>query len=275
MRFNTLTATSLAEGIRLATDEPTDLAIVATHLPDGSGIDNLLRIHEHRSNLPVVMLADPGEQRLGPVAIREGAQDVWIMGEIDAADLVRRTIYAFERHALWSRIKSQTLQDELTGLYNQRGFFTLAAEYQAIARRNRKRMMVLFIDLDGLKAINDAYGHAEGSRAIVAAGSVLEKTFRENALISRWGGDEFVVLLTDADELTEEVVADKLYGELTKFNTRMRRGYDLSMSIGFAHFDPEDPKQIDELLRRADVAMYETKRARKTLREDYENGSRF
>ncbi|RMF17939.1 MAG: GGDEF domain-containing response regulator [Candidatus Dadabacteria bacterium] len=259
---------TLADATSALAEQRFDVVLAELDLPDSEGMDTFQSLRNLSPAMPLVLLCRNNSEQLALTAVRSGAQDYLAKDEADARALIRALRFAVERQQLQERLKNLTLEDELTGLYNQRGFYALAHEYAALAQRSGRGMLLLFIDLDGLKKINDSFGHAEGSRAIVAAGVVLEKTFRDTDLVARWGGDEFAVLLMETSEMTPELVMDRLESVLMRYNTQLRRGYDLAMSVGFARFDPNDPRPIEHLLREADEHMYEVKRARKAARTD-------
>jgi diguanylate cyclase (GGDEF)-like protein len=154
-----------------------------------------------------------------------------------------------------------SLTDELTALYNRRRFFLLTEQCLKMALRTKKRQLLLFIDMDDLKWINDHYGHNEGDHALIGLANILKKTFRESDIIARIGGDEFVVLSETADE-NGEILMTRLYENIRDYNARASQRYKLSISIGTARFDPEHPVSIDELLSKADALMYDQKRRR-------------
>lgn len=153
--------------------------------------------------------------------------------------------------------------DELTGLYNRRGFFTLAEQQLKIARRQEKEILMLYVDLDDLKMINDKFGHHEGDRALTYTGNILKETFRESDIIARISGDEFLVLFTEDIKISSEELADRLQVNLRAHNEKETRRYKLSLSLGIAYYNPEHPCSIGELLRQADASMYEQKRYKK------------
>ncbi|HZJ52601.1 MAG TPA: diguanylate cyclase [Myxococcaceae bacterium] len=153
--------------------------------------------------------------------------------------------------------------DELTGLYNRRGFLRFArAQYDAAALA-RRPMLLIFVDLDHLKEINDRLGHATGDRALVDTGTVLKSTFRERDIVARLGGDEFVVLVTDSSAVREADLLARLSGRLEALNARSGREFRLAFSLGVAAFDPAAPEPLEELLSEADSRMYLDKRRRK------------
>jgi diguanylate cyclase (GGDEF)-like protein len=156
-------------------------------------------------------------------------------------------------------VRILAVTDPLTGLYNRRGFMTLADQQIKAATRTNKRMSLLFIDIDGLKPINDTWGHEEGDRALVSAANVLKQTFRESDILARIGGDEFAVLAVDAAEIPE-IVVKRLAAQIALHNALPERRYEISMSIGTAVYDPQVPCSLDDLISRADTLMYEQKK---------------
>jgi diguanylate cyclase (GGDEF)-like protein len=133
-----------------------------------------------------------------------------------------------------------------------------------LADRSGRPMAVFFIDLNGMKAINDALGHDEGDRALLDAAQLLSKTFRDSDVVARLGGDEFVVLATDCPSAMISVVRDRLQDAVDAFNIEGSRRYEISMSIGVATYDPpgRTPCGIEELMAEADARMYDEKARR-------------
>ena len=126
-------------------------------------------------------------------------------------------------------------------------------------------MLLIFVDLDGLKYINDQLGHAAGDRALVDTSTVLKSTFRERDIVARLGGDEFVVLVTDSSAVREADLLARLAGRLEALNGRGDREFQLAFSTGVAAFDPSSPEPLEELLSEADSRMYLDKRRRKDV----------
>jgi len=157
-------------------------------------------------------------------------------------------------------LRALSLVDELTGLYNRRGFLTLAQQQLKQARRGHRELVLLFIDMDDFKEINDSFGHNEGDSALVRASEILKHTFRDSDIIARMGGDEFVVLATDTGKTGSEIIINRLRQELRERNDRDGYPYRLSFSVGAARFDPDAPPSIEELLAAADSMLYAQKK---------------
>lgn len=157
-------------------------------------------------------------------------------------------------------LEDLAVRDELTGLYNRRGWYSLAEHELERARRQGTSRVLLFVDLDGLKRVNDVLGHREGDRAIVDAASVLTTASRSSDLVGRLGGDEFVVLL--GDDGRADVGRRRLLEALDAHNARSGAAFELRLSVGAEVWFPEQACGLDELLRRADALMYADKTAR-------------
>jgi diguanylate cyclase (GGDEF)-like protein/PAS domain S-box-containing protein len=172
-----------------------------------------------------------------------------------------------ERKRAEAALQSLSLIDELTGLYNRRGFLAVTEQHVAAIRRDNKIPIVLYADLDGLKEINDSYGHHEGDRALATAAQILKETFRSSDILARLGGDEFVALAAIEEDEGAESLTDRLQEQFRASNALRTRAYDLSVSVGVANFE-DDRYSIEELMAQADRAMYEEKR-RKPSRHTY------
>ncbi|MBC8412348.1 diguanylate cyclase [bacterium] len=167
-----------------------------------------------------------------------------------------------ERKKIEAQIKECSIKDDLTGLYNRRGFFTLAEQQYKLAARSKNELLLIYLDLDNLKQINDRFGHAEGDYALKSAAKILKKTFRDSDIIARIGGDEFAVLLTKVNPSLEPVVIRHLADNLLTYNQSKEKGYNLSLSSGIATYSPDLPVSINELLSEADSMMYKNKKMR-------------
>ncbi len=171
-------------------------------------------------------------------------------------------VWSAVRHVIVEReLRYLALTDDLTCLYNRRGFFAAATQQLKLARRNAQSMLFLFCDVDNLKLINDCYGHREGDLALVRIADALEEAFRDSDILARLGGDEFAVLALEASSQHEGVILRRLEESLKKSNANELR-YGLSLSVGVARFDPQHAVSLGDLMELADRNMYEQKRKR-------------
>ena len=156
-------------------------------------------------------------------------------------------------------LQNLSLIDDLTGLYNRKGFLALAEHRVKLAERTGDPFSVAFVDLDDLKQINDTYGHDEGDRALKDTARILQESFRESDIVARIGGDEFAIFIAEADM---EQIAGRIHNRLEAFVGSTERKYRLSFSIGIVVSQPADGLSVTALLKQADALMYEQKRAK-------------
>ena len=172
-----------------------------------------------------------------------------------------------ERKHAEESLLALSLVDDLTGIYNRRGFSTLAQQELKKANRIKRGMLLLFADVDDLKKINDSLGHQEGDLALIETANILKETFREPDIIARIGGDEFVVLAAETSADSADILTTRLKEHLKAGNKKGKHRYKLSISMGIVQYNPEQPCSIDELLAQADKMMYEQKRNKNSGQE--------
>ena len=170
-----------------------------------------------------------------------------------------------ERKQAENTLRNLSLTDDLTGLYNHRGFFNLAQHHLKTARRAGQNSLLLYADLDGLKEINDRFGHSEGSLAIAKTAEVLRETFRNSDIVSRLGGDEFAVLAQNVPRSEVETITARLEKNLSTKAKQNKHSYQLSLSVGVVWIAHDSDLEMAQLLESADKAMYEYKRRKKLL----------
>ena len=171
-----------------------------------------------------------------------------------ALDIVQETSEKLER---------LSVMDELTGLYNRRGFLNLAKQQISLKERNNNDLLLVFFDMDGLKKINDTLGHSFGDYAIVSLANLLRKAFRGTDIIARIGGDEFVILAAECsgDEYTK--IRSRLDHSVDEFNASSDQKFQLSFSSGAVPFDPDSKFTIEQLMEKADAELYKEKNRKK------------
>ena len=160
------------------------------------------------------------------------------------------------------RMRKACLTDDLTRLYNRRGFMALAEQHLRIARRQGKDSVVMYVDMDDFKQLNDHYGHAAGDRALMAVSRLLQSTVRDCDVVARMGGDEFTILALDADVMGARAIQKRLDERLALFNASGELPMPLSLTVGHTRVRPSDTSSVIELLARADQLLYARKRRR-------------
>lgn len=249
----------LSTGLEHLADREVDIVLLNLSLPDSHGIETLSIVRARAPEVPIVVLTGLDDEALAIEAVQMGAQDYLNKGQIDKNLLIRAIRYAIERHQLLVELRNLSLIDGLTGLYNRRGFLTLAQQQLKISNRTKKGIYLLYLDLDGMKSINDTLGHYEGDLALIETANILKKTFRESDIIARIGGDEFAALVIEPSN-NVEFLASRLRKNIKSSNAKGSRQYKLSISMGITRYDTERHCCIETLLAKADALMYEQKR---------------
>lgn len=169
-----------------------------------------------------------------------------------------------ERKNYEAQLHHVSITDELTGLFNRRGFMTLADRQLKVSTRNKDELFLLYADFDNMKWINDNLGHQVGDNALVETAVILKNTFRQADLIGRVGGDEFIVMISNrSKKKNEETVLKRLEKELKKANSLKHRKYMIQLSIGTVKCGQRKVQSIEELMVQADQQMYECKKEKK------------
>jgi diguanylate cyclase (GGDEF)-like protein len=198
-----------------------------------------------------------------PYPLRRREHRLYALFARKVEDILRFARHLEEQKQRLRELEHLSLTDELTGVYNRRGFLVLAEHALLAAQREGKEAGVLFLDLDNLKWINDQFGHEEGDRAIREFSRIIQKVFRKSDIIARIGGDEFAVLLSGVKNADLERILRRLTQLVEEWNSKNQRSYRLSFSAGWAPFLPSQPRKIRELLSFADARMYDEKRRKK------------
>lgn len=239
------------------------LLVLLSLEPPKMGLEALERMLKVRPELSVAVVHGPDHHDDAcSEAIKRGAYDCLAKPiREEHLDLLIRN--ALERARLLSEntsLKQEILRDDLTTAYNRRFLEAYLVEELERARRYRRPFAILFLDLDHLKAINDAYGHLYGSLVLREAAALLQGKLRRSDKIFRFGGDEFVVTLPETDFQGAFRVAQRLRRALRGHRFKLKGGVEarITASFGIATF-PDNGSSKEELLRSADAAMYQVK----------------
>jgi diguanylate cyclase (GGDEF)-like protein len=248
------TAISSRAALERVQSAPFNIMITDIVMPGMNGLELTCKAKDLRPNMSVIITTGFVDNFSYDKAIEAGASD-FIKKPFTEKELIARIKHVKKQQ----EIRDLTLRDELTGIYNRRGFFALV-EYQFnMAKRSKTGMFMLYADLDNLKIINDTLGHQEGDRALIETTDILRNNFRQSDIIARIGGDEFVVFPVGTSADCVDIILGRLQKALEAYNAENNRGYLLSISAGISFYDPELPCTIDDLLAAADKSMYERK----------------
>lgn len=265
-QFELAHRSSIDQALAFLAQSSPDMIVLDLGLPDAGGVDAVRNIHLAAPEVPLVVLTGLDDEASAVQALHAGAQDYLVKGQLSTSLLVRALRYAFERHGMQRALRKESTIDELTGLSNRRGFLMLAEQHAMLAKRTGERFMVVFIDMDRLKPINDTLGHQAGDAAIVEVADVLRTCFRGSDILGRLGGDEFALILPVTAGSDEESIRSRLDQELSARNAQASRRYSLCVSIGIITADPQRSLSVEEMLAQADALMYEEKQERRVCR---------
>ena len=168
---------------------------------------------------------------------------------------------AIERKRMEEELKRLAHYDTLTGAYNRGYGLELLQRQLKLSKRNKSPLLLAYSDLDNLKDINDEFGHEEGDKAMVQVAKLLKSILREVDIITRMGGDEFLVIFLDSSLNEIPIIRERLSKKLARLNQVSKKPYKIGFSTGFSNYDPANPQPMDELVRIADQMMYEEKKS--------------
>jgi diguanylate cyclase (GGDEF)-like protein len=225
------------------------------------------RLMQQRTQMPIIFLTGHSDQETLQRAVTIGPMG-YLIKPFQEAELHAAIEVAMHKHRADRELRKRgemlqnlSLIDELTQIKNRRGFFELAAQALKVAHREQYPLGLFFMDVNGLKRINDTLGHLAGDQALRDAAEVLRHTFRDSDIVARIGGDEFVALAHVHGQQDMVALGRRLRQHLREFNDLKRRPYPLDFSIGMTVVDAGAEQDLQSLLAKADAAMYREKRS--------------
>lgn len=251
---------TLEEALQVLSDGSFDLIITDLYLPDSQGLDTFLEVQKRALSMPIIIVGGSTDEELVRETIKLGAQDYLPKADLNAELLSRIIHHAIERNRLHDCLKSLSFTDELTALYNRRGFMTLLEQQISLSLRTKKGFYLFLVDLDYLKQINDTYGHLVGDHALIDMAKCLRSSFRRHDIIARIGGDEFAVIAINVSEENGEEIKNKMFEHLEAYNNKIHQPYRIAFSVGKTYYDGLHAMSLDELLLLVDQDLYKDKR---------------
>ena len=256
--FSCQTASSAADALILIERESFDIILSDVVMPGMSGLELISHVRKSYPKILTVIMTGYDDKFDHQGAIQAGAHD-FIKKPFTRDELLARLSITL----LHDELQSLAITDDLTGLYNRRGFFIIAEHLLKLAKRNRTPLCLMYLDVDDLKQINDKFGHAAGDAALVACAALLTTNYRESDIIARMSGDEFIVFPVGDGRCCHEIIASRLMEALQRLNALSTLSCPLVVSFGIAMFDPTAPTSVEDLITNADIAMYQQKRRKK------------
>jgi len=232
-----------------------DVVLVSEEIVNSISYNIIDREIVKNRNIPYLIINT--SEKILMEAIHSSAQDVILMNNLDIDRAIWSILHSFERNKMINRLYEDSIEDALTGLYNRRGFLSLAKD--AIELMDNLNYHIIFIDLDKMKSINDEYGHNMGDSALQEASKILKSSFREGDIISRYGGDEFIVFVSDVEDKVINKIKKRIKDNLEIINKSKKLRYTLALTVGHSKYNPSKKESLKEVIERADKDMYDKK----------------
>ena len=259
-RYEVERVSTAEEGLQRITADRFDICLADLYLPGRDGLAFLRTLRARDVQLPVVLYSGYAEEEVENLAIDLGAADFLDKEELDTVRLDRCLRFAIARSQDLARLDRLAQYDELTGLANRALFRDRLDKALAAARRHRSLVGVVLLDLNGFKAVNDRLGHAAGDALLRQVGERLRATLRETDTVARLGGDEFAMVFEDLRRAEDAaIIGRKILDAVAPAFRFDREPVRISASIGMVLY-PRDGDTAEQLIERADAAMYRAKR---------------
>ena len=250
----------LEEALFKLDNERYDIVMLDLALHCNKGLDNITTVCKRVLDVPVVVMTSKEDESMAIKTLQRGAEECLATGEMNSHALSRILSYAIMRHKGRVELQSLSLVDDLTGLYNQRGFMLFAQQQLSIAKRTKRGMIFFFIHLEGLNQISEKFGLQYEDLAKIETANILKEVFRESDIIACHSKNEFTAIAIESFYANNEIIIARLLDELESRNKQENRSYTLSLCIGTAYYDTEELCTIDELINRAKESMTEQKK---------------
>lgn len=261
-QFEVENVQSLKQALRMLKDNGYGAVLLDLNLLDVRGVDNVSAIKAENPDMPVIVLSGIDNHSVAMDAIDRGAQDFLIKGHCDGK-MLRMALHASIRtKEVERKLFRQANYDDLTNLPNRRLFQDYLERALIRAGRRGTQETLMFIDIDGFKKINDTYGHSAGNSMLAEFARRIEGALRVSDIVARYGGDEFIILLDNNNDDAEcsQLVSDKILNAIKKPFLHEGTPLVCTASIGVATY-PLCAEEIGLLIHKADIAMYQAKRA--------------
>jgi two-component system cell cycle response regulator len=246
----------LAKGLAKAESESFDLVLLDLGLPESRGISTFTTMQAAAPEVPIIVLSGLDDEELALKAVRNGAQDYLVKGQVQGRSLVRAMQYAIVRNRMQRELGGPSYRDELTGLYNRQGFLVLGEQQMRLADLTKTRLALIVAEAEGLVKIGEAYGRDERKRALGEIAEVLRESFPQSDLVARLGPEEFGSIFVCTSNHQPHQSASTFEARLHSRNCRSDRPYQLVAGVGEAVYDPAHPCSLATLIARANAQAH-------------------
>ncbi len=249
-------AEGLAKGLERLEEEVVDLVLLDLHLPESRGLATFTTTQACAPDVPIIVFTGLDDRELALKAVRDGAQDYLVKGQVEAPSLVRSMQNAVVRHRLSRETDGHISKDELTSLYDRQGFLVLGEQLLRFTDNAKCKLALIYADVDGLEKINLGFGREEGDAALKGVAVALRETFKESDLIARVGGDEFASMDFRFSDQPKRDFKARFAQAVQTPPAGGQRLYSLTVTWGLSIYDPARPCSMATLIKRAEAQAH-------------------
>ena len=240
---------------RVDQHQDVDVALISEDIVNNVSYNMIDREIVKSRNVPYLIINT--SDKILMEAIHSNAQDIILLNNLDIDRAVWSILHSLERNKMINRLYEDSIEDQLTKLYNRRGFLALAKD--SIRLMEDPSYHIVFVDMDKMKDINDKHGHDMGDSALKEAAKILKSSFREADIISRYGGDEFIVFISDVENHIIDKIKKRILENVATFNQNNQHNYKLGLTLGHSKYDKDKKQSLQEIIGEADQDMYDNK----------------
>jgi diguanylate cyclase (GGDEF)-like protein len=243
----------LAKGLQKLNSEPVDLVLLDLHLPESRGLDTFFTTHACAPAVPIVVLTCLDDRELALKAVRNGAQDYLVKGQIDRRTLVRSMQFALVRHRMQIQQENPSWKDDLTKLLNRQGFLVLGEQLLRLADTSRDKLTLFYVGLDGWERVDEVQGRELGDAALQTIAAALRETFHDSEFVARVGEHQFAFMSYSSFAQAQPDTKDSFVAALQAHSHRRQWPDPLTVSWGVSVYDPAKPVELATLMQRAEA----------------------
>jgi two-component system, cell cycle response regulator len=255
-------ADSLGKGISFLTENKMDVVLLDLFLPDSQGLETFARLRTRFPEMPIVILSGHDDEGSALEAVRKGAHDFLVKGQVDGKRLSRVLKYALQRQELHKDPAGSPLKDPLTGLNNRQGFLTMAEQHLKMAQRGNRDFFVCLAVLNGLPQIIQTYGEEEGNNAVLTMAEILKESFRPSDVLARLDQDGFAILTSEQGQYNPALISSRISKNPKYYNAQFNR-YQLSLSLCASWIDISQSQSVQDIIIRADKILGDYRKSQK------------
>jgi len=262
--YDLIESTNGEEALEIVNDENVDLILLDIVMPDMDGYEvcKTLKGNPKTADIPIIFITSKTDEESIEKAYNVGGSD-YITKPFKAKELLARVRRELQITKLQNELKLLASTDFMTHLYNRRHFTQLSNQTIDLARRNNQNISFIMLDIDKFKNINDIYGHQTGDEIIVSLSNILKQDRRKDDIVSRYGGEEFVLMLPNSNLDSAYSIAEDIREKVEKFHLEISDGKQLhfTISLGISELSFEDENSLEKALKKADDALYRAKKS--------------